>query len=152
MAEEIHHMGETVRPGEARPKLPPSPGASKSPQRPGQTPDWSNLPGHQRRQAPRVAGAVRRPLTQYGTAQEILDVYPSPDAEATKGQFEQAPASAEEMRKAYPWQLPPSGPTPVFRLDQGVITEPPALPHWTYEALPDEVKAEEQVGEGAARP
>ena len=36
-------------------------------------------------------------------------------------------ASVEELRKAYPWQLPPAGPMPVFALDQGVAAEPPVL-------------------------
>jgi len=71
---------------------------------------------------------VRRPLTQYGTAQEIMGVFPAPNEEAEKAEFEQATASVEELRKAYPWQLPPEGPTPVFALDQGVSPEPPALP------------------------
>lgn len=150
MAEEIHQMDATVRPSEGRPKLPPSPGASTSPQRPGQTPDRSDLPGFNVKRVPRIAGPVRRPLTQYGTAEELIPVFPSPNAEATAGQFEQGPASHEEMRKAYPWKLPPIGPTPVFRLDQGVRSEPPALPGWTYEALPDEVKPEEAEGDHVA--
>jgi hypothetical protein len=71
---------------------------------------------------------VRRPLTEYGTAQEIVGVFPAPNDEAEKAEFEQATASVEELRKAYPWQLPPKGPTAVFALDQGVASEPPALP------------------------
>jgi hypothetical protein len=77
---------------------------------------------------PRATQPVLRPLTQYGTAEEIMDVFPAPDDEAEKAEFEQATASVEELRKAYPWQLPPEGPTAVFALDQGVATAPPALP------------------------
>ncbi|HKG24193.1 MAG TPA: hypothetical protein VKB09_01020 [Thermomicrobiales bacterium] len=109
-------------------KGPKAPGAAASPQIPGQVPDRSTVPGHFSTRVPRPSGPVRRPLTQYGTAQEIMGVFPAPNEEAEKAEFEQATASVEELRKAYPWQLPPEGPTPVFALDQGVSPEPPALP------------------------
>jgi hypothetical protein len=99
-----------------------------SPQIPGQVPDRSTVPGHFSTRVARPAGPVRRPLTQYGTAQEIMHVFPAPNEEPDKSEFEQATASVEELRKAYPWQLPPDGPTAVFALDQGVAAEPPALP------------------------
>ncbi|HEY7032918.1 MAG TPA: hypothetical protein VH482_16355 [Thermomicrobiales bacterium] len=111
-----------------RPKSPPAPGAVASPQIPGQVPDRSTVPGHFSTRVARPAGPVRRPLTQYGTAQEIMHVFPAPNEEPDKSEFEQATASVEELRKAYPWQLPPDGPTAVFALDQGVAAEPPALP------------------------
>jgi hypothetical protein len=110
-----------------RPKSPKAPGAVASPHIPGQVPDHSTVPGHfSLRVAPPV-GRVRRPLTEYGTAQEIMHVFPAPNEEPDKSEFEQATASVEELRKAYPWQLPPVRPTPVFALDQGVIAEPPVL-------------------------
>ena len=114
--------------GHGRPKSPKSPGAAISPQMPGQVPDRSTVPGFFSTRVPRAAGPVRRPLTQYGTAQEIMHVLPAPDEEPQPAEFEQATASVEELRKAYPWQLPPVGPSPVFALDQGVSLEPPALP------------------------
>jgi hypothetical protein len=109
-------------------KSPPAPGAAASPQMPGQVPDRSTVPGHVGERVPRVVRPIRRPLTEYGTAQEIMHVFPAPDEEPQPAEFEQATASVEELRKAYPWQLPPTGPTPVFALDQGIAPEPPALP------------------------
>ncbi|MEA2528741.1 MAG: hypothetical protein QOG89_385 [Thermomicrobiales bacterium] len=111
-----------------RPKSPNAPGAAASPQMPGQVPDHSTVPGHFSTRVARPAGPVRRPLTQYGTAEAIMQVLPAPDEEPQPAEFEQATASGEELRKAYPWQLPPASPTPVFALDQGVSPEPPALP------------------------
>lgn len=109
-------------------KGPKAPGASASPQIPGQVPDHSTVPGHFSTRVARPTGPVRRPLTQYGTAEEIMSVLPAPNEDAEKAEFEQATASVEELRKAYPWQLPPETPTSVFALDQGVAAEPPALP------------------------
>jgi hypothetical protein len=122
--------GKLTRPERSygRPRSPKAPGAAASPQMPGQVPDRSTVPGHFSTRVPRPAGPVRRPLTQYGTAEEIMHVFPAPNEEPEKAEFEQATASVEELRKAYPWQLPPEGPTPVFALDQGVSPEPPALP------------------------
>jgi len=111
-----------------RPKSPKAPGAAASPQMPGQVPDRSTVPGHFSTRVARPVGRVRRPLTQYETAEEIMHVFPAPNEEPDKSEFEQATASVEELRKAYPWQLPPDGPTAVFALDQGVSPEPPALP------------------------
>jgi hypothetical protein len=122
---------ETVGRAERRygqPKSPPAPGAAASPQMPGQVPDHSTVPGHFSTRVPRAVRPVRRPLTEYGTAQEIMHVFPAPEEEPQPAEFEQATASVEELRKAYPWQLPPTGPTPNFALDQGIAPEPPALP------------------------
>jgi hypothetical protein len=110
-----------------QPKSPSAPGAAASPQMPGQVPDRSTVPGHSAARVPRAVGPIRRPLTQYGTAQEIMHVYPAPDDDPQPAEFEQSPASLEELRKAYPWQLPPLGPTPSFALDQGISPQPPAL-------------------------
>jgi hypothetical protein len=111
-----------------QPKSPKAPGAAASPQMPGEVPDRSTVPGYVGTRVAPPVGRVRRPLTQYGTAQEIMHVFPAPDEEPDKSEFEQATASVEELRKAYPWQLPPAGPTPVFALDQGVAAERPVLP------------------------
>jgi hypothetical protein len=91
-------------------KSPPAPGASVSPQRPGMTPDRSTIPGKFSTQVSRP-GTKRRPLTQYGTAEEIMKVFKKvPEDQIASKNFEQATASYEELRKAYPWELPPVRP------------------------------------------
>ena len=52
---------------------------------------------------------------------------PIPDEIAAPADFEQAPASFEENRKAYPWQTPPRRPLPWFTLGDGVAPYDPAL-------------------------
>lgn len=106
---------------------PKTPGASKSPQRPGQTPDRSTIPGHHHIQAPAPLGSPTRPAVQYLTAEELSHAMPIPDEHAEPSDFEQAPASFEENRKAYPWQTPPRRPTPWFTLGDGVSPSDPAL-------------------------
>ena len=66
-------------------------------------------------------------MTEYGTAQQVMDLMPAPDEEAKPTDFEQPQSSFQERRKAYPWQVPPVRPTASFALDQGVSAEPPAL-------------------------
>ena len=107
---------------------PDAPGASTSPQRPGQTPDHTDLRGQKVDASPFMTGPARRPLTQYGTAQEISNLMPGPDEAAAPSDFEQSPASFQEQRKAYPWQNPPVRPTSAFAFDQGIAPQPPALP------------------------
>jgi hypothetical protein len=68
-----------------------------------------------------------RPGAQYLTAQELSNAMPIPDEPAGIADFEQAPASFEENRKAYPWQTPPRRPTPWFTLGDGVAPTDPAL-------------------------
>jgi hypothetical protein len=93
-----------------RPKSPPAPGASVSPQRPGMTPDRSTIPGKFSTNVPR-ATTKRRPLVQYGTAEEIMKVFKrQPEDKIEPKDFEQATASYEELRKAYPWEIPPVRP------------------------------------------
>lgn len=95
---------------EIKPKSPAAPGASVSPQRPGMTPDRSSVPGHfsTRVSAP---STKRRPLSQYGTAEEIMRVYKrESEDKITPKHFEQATASFEELRKADPAMLPPARP------------------------------------------
>jgi hypothetical protein len=128
MMERRDFYGGIVSEKRAAPKPPEAPGASHSPQRPGETPDWSDIPGEKVAISPPIEGVPLRPLTQYGTAQEIANVFPAPTEDAEPSDFEQAPAAFQESRKAYPWQLPPVRPTSVFALDQGVAEEPPALP------------------------
>jgi hypothetical protein len=127
--------GGKVSEGRAAPKSPPAPGAEHSPQHPGETPDRSDIPGETVAVSPQIDGIPLRPLTQYGTAQEIMDLLPAPGEDAEPSDFEQPPASFQEQRKAYPWQLPPVRPTSAFALDQGIAEEPPALPAGEAAAL-----------------
>jgi hypothetical protein len=116
-----------AKPANRSTTIPVSPGASKSPQQPGQTPDRSTIPGHHSIQAPAPLGPPFRPAVQYLTAEELSNAMPIPDEAAAPSDFEQAPASFEENRKAYPWQNPPRRPTPWFTLGDGVSTSDPAL-------------------------
>lgn len=106
-------------------KAPPAPGASVSPQHPGMAPDQSSAPGHTNaRVSP--ATSKRRPLTQYGTAEEIMHVFSKvPEDQLQPGDFEQATASFEELRKAEPALLPPVRPA---RPELGAGDAPTALP------------------------
>jgi len=92
------------------PKSPPAPGASQSPQKPGMVPDRSTVPGHfSERVGPPTT--KRRPISQYGTAEELLAVFKQePEADIEPKDFEQATASFEEVRKAELWELPPVRP------------------------------------------
>ncbi len=96
-----------------------SPGATSSPQQPGATPDRSEIPGQF---ATRIAPAVnpRRPLSEAGTSQGIMGIYRAAEGqEMEPTRFEQATASYEELRKAYPAQLPPEHPAPGYALATG---------------------------------
>jgi hypothetical protein len=102
---DVLHSNDSVRP-----ISPPAPGASVSPQRPGMTPDRSTIPGKFGTSVPRAA-TKRRPLTQYGTAEEIMQVFKRrPEEQIASTDFEQANASFEELRKANPAQIPPVRP------------------------------------------
>lgn len=101
------------------PQGPVTPGGQSSPQHPGQVPDRSTVPGQYTTRVP-WATSVRRPLTEYGTAQAIMDVFAAkPGEEMEPSRFEQATASFEELRKAYPAQVPPVRPAPGYALEQG---------------------------------
>jgi hypothetical protein len=83
-----------------------------SPQAPGMRPDRTTIPTHVDESIPPAAVKVR-PLTQYGTAEELMDVFRrKPMAQLEPSDFEQAPATAEEMRKANPADLMPIRPLP----------------------------------------
>lgn len=101
------------------PLAPDAPGATTSPQHPGMVPDRSTVPGQF---ATHLVAAPNplRPLTEYGTAQRIMGAYgASPGDEGDPSRFEQATAAYEEIRKAYPAQLPPERPAPGYALDHG---------------------------------
>ena len=101
------------------PTAPVAPGGSISPQVPGARPDRSNIPGHGQLPVPPTLG-VRRPLTEYGTTQQIMGVFaPKPGEAMEPARFEQATVSWEEARKAYPAQLPAQRPGPGYALDRG---------------------------------
>ena len=110
-----------------RSQRPATPGGRKSPQKPGMTPDRSTIPGEMHRTAPR-AGSNQRPVSQYGTAQEILQVFtPGEDGVWDKGDFEQGPASEEEERKANPAVLTPIRPVAGFALGESALVDQAAL-------------------------
>lgn len=91
-------------------KVVPAPGGMRAPHAPGMTPDWTLVPTHVGEPIPPAANKVR-PLTQYGTAQELLGVFRKKPADQLEpADFEQAPASPEEMRHANPALLTPIHP------------------------------------------
>lgn len=100
----------------------PSPGATASPQLPGAVPDQEAIPGYTNLRVERVEQAVR-PLSELGTTQGIMGVFAATAENAMDpARFEQATASYEELRKAYPSDLPAIRPAPGRELaaDQAV--------------------------------
>lgn len=88
--------GSQVRSGKA------APGAMTSPQRPGMVPDRAEVAGSIGLPVPPVV-IKRRPLSEYGSAQAIMDVFGLRSGdEVTPEDFEQAEASNQELRNAYP--------------------------------------------------
>ena len=93
-------------------KVTPAPGGMIAPHEPGMTPDWTRVPTHEGEPIPPAAHKIR-PLTQYGTAEEMLGVFKQkPMDQLEPSDFEQAPASPEEMRHADPALLTPIRPRP----------------------------------------
>jgi len=75
-------------------------------------------------------GPVRRPLTQYATAEAIMGVFAPRDGnENDKSRFEQKPPSYEELRKASPAFRTPVRPTAGYALSDGsrLILDPGLL-------------------------
>jgi hypothetical protein len=101
--------------------MPKAPGAVKSPQIPGEVPDRSSIPEEGVLPVPGPSGEIRRPLTQYGTAEEIMGVYDKEGFEETDPlRFEQSPPSYEEQRKAFASALrTPLRPQPGYALAAG---------------------------------
>lgn len=117
------------------PPVPPAPGAEHSPQLPGETPDKPDLRGKPRGSAQPLA-SVRRPLTEYGSAQRILGMYYFPaGTEIEPEDWEQGPSALEEQRKANPDLLTP--PRPLSGYGLGLGRTAPALPTETLEAVGD---------------
>lgn len=103
-----------------RVKAPPAPGAMSSPQLPGETPDHSDIPGHEFTRVPALRGEIRRPTTQAETAAGQLGLLEPVDEELQIADFEIGPVSDAEARNAYPWQATASWPVADFRLDRGM--------------------------------
>lgn len=117
------------------PPSPAAPGAEHSPQRPGETPDTPDLIGKPRGSMQPLA-SVRRPLTEYGTAQSILGMYTfAAGAEIKPEDWEQGPSSGEEQRKAHPALLTPERPLAGYGLGLGRAA--PELPVEVLEAIGD---------------
>ncbi len=117
------------------PPSPPAPGAEHSPQRPGETPDAPDLIGKPRGSAQPLT-SLRRPLTQYGTAESILGLYSfAAGAEVKPEDWEQGPSSLEERLKADPALLTPERPLAGYGL--GLGRSAPVLPVETLEAIGD---------------
>lgn len=127
-------------------RIPPSPGATASPQNPGEVPDQEAIPGYTNQRVPRSTD-VRRPLTEDQTAQDIMNVYAADGEEAKNpARYEQATAAYEELRKAYPAQIPPDRPAPGHVLRQGDATG--VLPAGDDpEPLPDAANAPSTAGD-----
>lgn len=101
---------------------PESPGASWSPQMPGEVPDRSDIPGESQLPVPPDPnpGAPMLPTTELGTSQRIMRVYAPEDGnENDPARFEQAPVTYEELRKATPALRTPLRPTPGYALSDG---------------------------------
>ncbi len=115
-----------ARPGDprdvARANIPEAPGASWSPQIPGQVPDRSNIPGETDLPVPPPSqpGVRNIPTTERGSAQHIMRIFaPRNGNEDDPARFEQAPVSYEELRKATPALRTPLRPTPGYALADG---------------------------------
>jgi hypothetical protein len=115
------------------PPSPRSPGATSSPQQPGETPDDPELPGRTRGSLPPLRNS-RRPLTEYGTAQRMLRMFSPPaGADLAPSDWEQGPSAFEELRKAHLNLLPPFRPLEGYGL--GIGRAAPAIAAEEYEAI-----------------
>lgn len=107
---------------------PVAPGAIRSPQTPGEVPDRSSVPDEGVLPVPPPAGEIRRPRTEYGTAQRIMGVYaPTPGKEDDPARFEQTTATYEELRKANPALRTPVRPSAGYALSDGTRLANPHL-------------------------
>lgn len=110
--------GDPVDPNRAN--IPFAPGASRSPQVPGQVPDRSSVPDHGELPVSLPTSEVVRPRSEYGTSQRIMSVFGVTDGNETDpSRFEQATASYEELRKANPALRTPVRPSAGYALSGG---------------------------------
>lgn len=108
--------------------LTPAPGASSSPQAPGQVPDRSSLWGRGQLPVPPVSGDIQRPLSELRTSQGILGVYTARDGnEDDPARFEQATVAYEEVRKQYPYLRTPLRPALGYALADGTRAASPEI-------------------------
>ena len=138
-------LKQAARPGDPidphRANVPGAPGATWSPQVPGQVPDRSSVPDHGELPVELPTGEVRRPVSEYGTAQRIMGVYELATGEADDpGRFEQATATYEEVRKADPSLRTPVRPTAGYALSDGTRIANPELAALSAEADTDFVE------------
>jgi len=121
------------------PRSPRAPAATASPQRPGMTPDQPDLPGRSRGSLPPLA-SNRRPLTEYGTAQQLIGVFtPKPGEAMQASDWEQGPSAMEELRKADPALLTPI--RPLGGVGLGIGRSTPAIAQEALEAIGDATEA-----------
>lgn len=96
---------------------PEAPGAIDSPQEPGQVPDRSTVPEHGELPVPIPEEGPRRPLVEYGSSQQIMQVYEKEGLDPMDPErFVQAPPSYEERRKANPLMRQPLRPLAGYAL------------------------------------
>jgi hypothetical protein len=118
-----------------RANAPMAPGAIRSPQIPGQVPDRSAVPEHGQLPVDLPTGEVRRPGTEYWTAQRIMGVYEAREGNETDpARFEQTTATYEEIRKADPGLRTPVRPTAGYALSDGKRIANPGLAELSAEA------------------
>lgn len=120
--------GDALNPGQII--APEAPGASWSPQYPGEVPDRSDIPGESELPVPPAddQGVRVLPRTELGTSQYIMRVFaPEGGNEDDPTRFEQAPVSYEEVRKANPALRTPLRPAPGYALTAGTRLPSPEL-------------------------
>ncbi len=118
-----HRSGSTMA-GSKTARVIPAPGAMVSPQAPGMVPDWTTVPTHTGEATP-AAQAKVRPLSQYGSAESLAEVFTKFGDAIQPTDFEQADASYEEVRKQLPSNLTPRRPRPPLgqaALEGGAVT------------------------------
>ena len=115
------------------PPAPRAPGATTSPQMPGETPDDPDLPGRTRGALPPLR-SNRRPLTEYETAQRLLHLFtPPPGADLAAADWEQGPVTFEERRKGDSALLTPFRPLEGYGL--GIGRSAPPIAAEEFEAI-----------------
>jgi len=124
----------------------PAPGGMTSPQGPGMTPNRTIVPGHVGFEHP-AATDKARPLTQLGSAEEIMGVFRrKPEDELEASDFEQAGASYEEMSNADPALLTPFRPLDRVPTHAAQLEGGPAIMELQSENTPENARAQVSTG------